>query len=144
MCLIQSIRSQLNYQAGESAGAQIGMISQDDTHSWGVHWLTGGFSDILFFAESPLGQNTNIQDRELQCLPAQQAQRPVQWSPGVHSKTSLWTITMCLILVFLRITQYNRQLLSRWVFSPTCPSNNYQFLELTQYPIRAAHCGFSR
>lgn len=33
------------------------------------------------FAESPLGQDTTIQDEELECLPAQQAQRPVQRSP---------------------------------------------------------------
>lgn len=30
------------------------------------------------------------------------------------------------------------------IVCPACPSNNYQFLELTQYPVRAAQCGFSR
>lgn len=95
-CLICSIRSQLKYEAWESAVAGISGRRRDDTQSswhivWYRHWLTGVVCGLLLFAESPLGQDTNSQDRKLQCLPPQQAQRPVQRSSGAHGKKRLWT-----------------------------------------------------
>lgn len=45
------------------------------------------FSSFYSFAESPFGQDKTVKGRKLECLPSQQAERPVQRSSGAHSKT---------------------------------------------------------
>lgn len=77
-------------------------------------WLTGdSFIHIfvvccsLLSAESPPGQDTNIQDGELQRLPPQQAQWPVQRGSGVHSK--IMPSTSLLVCVSLKVTMQRRR-----------------------------------
>lgn len=112
---------------------------------------------LCFFAESAFGQDTNIQDRKLQCFPPQQTQRPVQRSPGVHGETNPRTTTPLFIYFFSHNQHEQGRLIaaspwkcssddlrSHWMLALLHPCFNYRFLELARRPIRAAHCGFTR
>lgn len=108
--MISFIGSQLQYEGCRSAGTPTGWICKEYFLFMLWRWLTGDLFIHIFVVccsllsvESPPGQDTNIQDGELQRLPPQQAQWPVQRGSGVHSKIILWT--SFLVCVSLKVTQ---------------------------------------